>query len=361
MKLHSLIIALVPAMLAGCHGDDSSAPSSAVVFSGPAEIVEQRIQPSDTGSGIEPAVREEDFHHVAAPALPSQRKNILIVHMVGTSGAPENALQISRFAASLGYGVLNIQYPNLVAVGTACLGQSECYGQFRGETVFGENIAYAPGKPDYNEASNFVTRENSVVNRVVNLLDFLTNQPPSEVNPAGYWQQFLTSDARSPYTATHLGPAYPDWSKIIISGHSQGGGMAPMLGMNLDDVPAKRIVMFAAPNDNDANGGSATWILQPSATPMENFWGLRHADDNTLGPRVQQSWEDMGGTDGGGVGGLGNNAEVDIGNGTGDPMGSQRLVLTFNAGSAHNSTVDSEILPGVVVAWEYLFTGNGED
>ena len=362
MKDYYLVLVLVAATFAGCRADDADSPPSAVVFSGPAEIIEQRIQPSDTGPGIDTVIREEDFHHIAVPEIDSQRKNILVVYMVGSFGAPENSLQIARFAASLGYGVLNIQYPNAIAVGTACFGQDECYGQFRGETVFGENVEYAVGKPGYNEASNFVTRENSVVNRVVNLLDFLANQEPSQVNPhPAYWQQFLTTDSQSPYTATNLGPAYPDWSKIIVSGHSQGGGMAPMLAMNLADVPARRVVMFAAPNDNDGNGRSANWILQPSATPMERFWGLRHADDNTLGPQVQQSWESMGGSGSGGVGGLDNNAEVDIGNGTGDPGGAQRLVLTLNEGSPHNSTVDSEILPGVVVAWEYLFTGNGID
>lgn len=369
MKIQLLTSSLLILLVAGCNHSSNSSDSNATPGSGfPAEIVEQRIQPADTGDGIDPAPRDEELHHVAQPATAAQRKGILIVYMVGSGGSPDFSLEPARFAASLGFGVLNIQYPNTTVVGVVCGGQADCFGQFRGETVFGENVAYAPGLPTYNQAANFVTRENSVVNRVANLLDFLANQTASDNNPdPGYWQQFLVTDSNSPYSTRNNGFAYPDWSKIVIAGHSQGGGMASMLAMNLADVPARRVIMFSSPNDNSGgvNGNEpATWMLQISATAMSRFWGLRHPNDTTLGPRVQQNWERLGGPGSGGVGGPMNNAEVDIGNGTGDPAGAQRLVITEDVGgttASHQSTVDPETLPTVIAAWEYLFSGGGAD
>ena len=367
MKFHALLLAL--GCISGCHSSDPAAGANGTdSLNGAAEIVEQRIDPSTTGQGIDPAAFKTQYHHVALPKLALQRKNLLVVHMVGSLGNPENALVISQFAATLGFGVLNIQYPNTSVVGVVCGGRDNCYGEYRGETIFGEDVAYAPGLASYNEASNFVTKENSVINRVVNLLDFLANQEASDLNPQpGYWQQFLIADASSPYSATHFGKAYPDWSKIIISGHSQGGGMASMLGMNLADIPARRVIMFSSPNDNTGgvNGNlPANWLLQKSATPMKNFWGLRHPNDTSLGGNVQQSWAAMGGPGAGGVGGPDNNEEVDISNGTGDPMSRQRLVVTEDVGDAstsHQASVDPAVLPGVIVAWEYLFTGGDVD
>lgn len=340
---------------------------SAATYASSVAVVEQRVQPADTGAGIDRELLNRDLHQVVQPQLASERKNVLVLYLVGSLASTNNALDISRFAAGLGYGVLNLQYPNRTVVGVICGGDDACYEAYRGETIFGQNTAYALGQPSYNELKNFVTRENSIVNRLLSLLDYLAHQSPTVNNPQpAYWRQFLYQDPNSPYSTANLGAVYPAWSRIVVAGHSQGGGMAPMLASNLPNAdPLRRLVMFAAPNDNTGgrNGNlSASWILAPSATPLERYWGLRHADDGQ-GSYVQQNWANMGGVGSGGVGGTANNAEVDIGDGTGSPQGAQRLVLSADVGgvNAHLSVSDASILPTVVSAWEYLFTAGGTD
>jgi len=56
-----------------------------------------------------------------------------------------------------------------------------------------------------------VSTTNSIVNRAEKLLAYLDRQFPTEA-----WGQYLTSGSL-------------DWSKVVISGHSQGGGHAGVL------------------------------------------------------------------------------------------------------------------------------------
>ena len=332
-------------------------------------LLELRVQPSDTGAGIDSESLTQQYHHVVFPQHADHRKNILLIHLVGTAVSPNSALDISRFAASLGYSVLNLRYINRTVVDVVCGERLECPEQFRGESVFGEAVAYSPQTFSYDESANVVSRQNSIVNRVISLLDYLSTQAPTDENPQpAMWKQFLSADSSSPYVATHAGNVYPNWQKIILSGHSQGGGMVAMLAMNLPARTApKRVILLAAPNDNtgDRRGNEPSpWLVKNSSTPLQNYWGLRHADDSNLGDWVQQNWQNLGGRLRGGVGGSNNPQEVDIGDGSGNPQGAQRLLLSQNTGStadAHSSPVDRRILPAVARAWEYLFTGNGQD
>ena len=341
-----------------------------VVFPGNTlTLAEQRIQPADTGAGIDLEPRDNDYHQVVLPLQPNLRKPIAVVYMVGSLGTPGNATEIGSFIASLGYGVLNLRYPSNTVVGVACMERDACFAETRGETIFGENVAYRIGHATYNEPSHRVTLANSIISRVVNLLDFLAHQEPSELNPEpGYWRQFLLRDANSPYSTPNLGGVYPNWSQIVVAGHSQGGGMAAMLAMNLlPSDPPRRVVMLSSPNDNTGRTGgnrSASWVIAPSATPMDRFWGLRHSEDTGLGGYVAQNWQNMGGETEGGVGGIGNNAEFDVGDGSVDPMGARRLVLTApveSASDGHASTANPEYVQGISAAWTYLFTAGGTD
>lgn len=367
MTVLQLLCGLALLSLAGCQSDGGK-PNASNPEQGVEGIVEQRIEPSLTGDGINPEFGEANFHHVAQADAASPKKNLLVLYMVGSIANPNEGLDISRHAAGLGYDVLNIQYPNRTVVGVVCGGQDECYRQYRGETLFGQNISYASGSPAYNETINNVDLANSVVNRVVSLLAYLANSAPSENNPdPQHWRQYFYADAASPYSVVGEGAIYPDWDKIVVAGHSQGGGMAAMLGAVLpQNSPLRRVIMFSSPNDNTGgiNGNEpANWMLSSFSTPMSRYWGIRHVNDSTLGPRVEQNWQRMGGPGSGGVGGA-NNQEIDIEDGTADPQGAQRLRITAGVGGStrsHSSTVDPEILPTIEQAWDYLFTAGGQD
>jgi len=151
----------------------------------------------------------------------------------------------------------------------------------------------------------------SVVNRLVCLIDYLSWSSSSTngaVN-ASYWQKFLAEDHSntSPYVTPHDASGnlitgsmpkrhvYPDWSKIILSGHSQGGGTAAFMAMTLPSG-VRRVALFSAPQDNIGsnaainqalfpNGDSsvvAAWIKGSTNTPLTSFWGLRNAAGGTV-------------------------------------------------------------------------------
>ena len=104
--------------------------------------------------------------------------------------------------------------------------------------------------------------------------------------------------------------------------------------------------------------GTAEWVSDHSATPLDRFYGLRHEAEGQFGQHVQQVWSELGGA---GVGGRHDTSEADVGDGSGNPHGSHRLVLPGDLGTAidnHMSTAfDGRYLAGVPDAWTYLITG----
>lgn len=359
---------LVILLVAGCNrsSSDDDETSGETDFTPPRELVSQRVQPADTGTGIDTEDRTADFHYVVQSREPSRLRNILLVFLGGSATSTDDYTDISRFAARLGYGVITLRYPNDDVVGRVCSGDDVCFSQFRGESLFGQGTSYAPGQPSYNSAELDTDTANSIVNRLVGVLDFLASQPQSAANPApdGYWAQFLRSDDQSPYVGMTTGNAYPEWGRIIVAGHSQGAGTAAFLPLHLPEgASVRRIVMFSGPNDH-VGQRSADWVSERSATPLDRFWGLRNADEGLLGNFIARNWQKLGGTGRGGVGGR-SDRNIRIGAGKGDPRGSPRLVITEPHSTIlrnHDSTaLDKAHTDAVHPAWRYLLTGNGAD
>lgn len=195
-------------------------------------------------------------------------KNQLFVFLPGTGGVAFNYLEINNSAADLGLHAGNLTYPNDEAVNTLCGGFNtnlDCYANVRLETKDG--IDRTP--------LISVNRTNSIENRLIKLLIYLRNQFPND-----NWGQFLIDDATI------------NWSKIIVAGHSQGGGHAGIIGRYHSVV---RAVMFAAGDFNGLANAPANWVALPNTTPNESsadkFWGFSHQRDemisyNTLSTRV---------------------------------------------------------------------------
>jgi hypothetical protein len=328
----------------------SSAPASASVA-----ISTQTVEPSLTGAGITRESQARNYDFVAAPASASDRKAVLVVFLGGATSSPGSYTDVTSEAAGLGYGAIDLRYPNTKLAGSSCSGDDACFTQFRGETSFGEQVAYGPGVGPYDATALSIDRANSVVNRLVSLLDYLAQND-------GYWSQFLVPSSASPYTTGHFGHVYPDWSKLVISGHSQGGGDAAFVGTL---IPARRVVMFSSPDD-DVGGASASWITAPSRTPVTSYWGLRNQNEGLYGSFTSTNWRNLGGAGSGGVGGAPPaSAEVLVGDGAGAPNSSQRLVTSTRTGTAlgnHDSTaVNGSYRAAVKSAWDYLFTAGFRD
>ena len=187
------------------------------------------------------------------------QKNQLFLFFPGTGGVAFNYQQVNNTAADLGFHAVNLTYPNDDAVNTLCGGFNtnlDCYGNVRLETKDGV------------DRSNLVSvnRPNSIENRLIKLLIHLRNTAPNQD-----WGQFLLDEISI------------NWSKVVVSGHSQGGGHAGIIGRFHSVV---RVVMFAAMDYNAATNSLANWIALPNSTPnataADKFFGFSHQRDEMV-------------------------------------------------------------------------------
>lgn len=186
-------------------------------------------------------------------------KNQLFVFFPGTGGVAFNYLEVNNTAADLGFHAVNLTYPNNEAVNDLCGAPNtnlDCYGNVRLETKDGTDRTSLVS----------VSRPNSIENRLIKLLIYLRNQAPND-----NWGQFLINDSTV------------NWSKIIVSGHSQGGGHAGIIGRFHAVV---RVVMFAAMDFNGPTNSPANWISVPASTPNastpDKFWAFSHTRDEQV-------------------------------------------------------------------------------
>ncbi|MEZ5307278.1 MAG: IPT/TIG domain-containing protein [Pyrinomonadaceae bacterium] len=213
------------------------------------------VSPQSTDSEISTHLN----NHVVSINNSVTPKNKLFVFFPGTGGVAFNYLELNRTAADLGLHAINMTYPNTDAVNEVCGGLNsdlECYRNVRLEILDGT---------DRTTLVN-VNRPNSIENRLVKLLILLRTNRPSEK-----WNQFLLDDQTV------------DWSKVVVAGHSQGGGHAGIIARY---HLVARSLMFAAMDFNGRSLAPATWISNPettpNATPASRFWAFSHTSDESV-------------------------------------------------------------------------------
>lgn len=335
--------------------------------------------------------------YAAMPAAHANRNGTLVLFLGGTDGAPNGYAQIAQYLASQGFMVLVPSYFN-VAPASICVDNAGCYLTFRGETVFGELVSYPNA---FDNTLLKIDADNSIVGRTVHVLDFLANDTANAYNPdtsPADWNAFLKTDqdGGGPYARKHGSNTAPRWDRIILAGHSQGGGHAAFLAKYGPEA-VKRLVMFSAPNDQiglvdrvvyyathpgmiplDVEeldlGDPAPWMYGGSTTPLDRYYGLRHKDDILLGPAVPDGWAALGMT----------GPVKAVGRGTINPAGAHKLQMSapnLAPNLAHNCTAANDptvinpppplgALAAVTAAipdqgcpaersrlWKYLFTG----
>ena len=210
--------------------------------------------------------------HVAinpSPAVAPRGK--LLVFIPGTQGRPSQYTYILRAGAARGFHAMGINYPNQTAMGSLCQFSTdpECYWTARTEVVFGN------GTPVSGQSA--VSRADSIVNRLNKLLAWLSSNQPAEG-----WEQFLRADRTV------------DWSKIVLAGHSQGGGHVGVLAKT---VVLGRAVYFSAPEDwNELVNRPAGWTAaRANVTPASLQYGFG-SDLDTLVPNAHAfaHWDALG-------------------------------------------------------------------
>lgn len=249
--LFSILLALT-----ACGGDDvvrstsgggpTPAPPPAVIAS-----VEREISPATVNPQITAHVAA---HFALNPSPAAAARGRLFVMLPGTTGIPRFYRQIVRAGAARGYHGIGLTYPNDEAVGTLCAptADPDCPGDTRREIILGENASTVVS----------VDSANAIVPRLAALLAYLHTTFPNEG-----WGQYLSG-------------GQPVWSRIVIAGHSQGGGHAAYLAklFVLD-----RSVMFSSPSDvSTVPNIAANWLQLPNMTPASRQYGFAHTQDELV-------------------------------------------------------------------------------
>ncbi|MCB1590287.1 MAG: hypothetical protein KDI56_15360 [Xanthomonadales bacterium] len=219
-----------------------------------AALREAFVDPVQTGDGIRPLLElpganQRDLRHFLA-IDDARRNGFLYVHLAGSGGLPENSLEIIREAASQGFHAVSLAYPNWPSVTdlTIAGGDLAAPGQVRAERLYGEDVSPLVD----------VDQPNSVVNRLVRLLLTLQDSHPDEG-----WGRFLQQ-------------SQPDWSHIVVGGHSQGAGHAAYLAQEQALAGA---LLFGGPGDFVTGLGVAEWVQRPLQIEARGVYGFVHQQD----------------------------------------------------------------------------------
>jgi hypothetical protein len=199
---------------------------------------------------------------VSNPNIPFSGK--LVVFLPGSNGAPGGYRTVLAAATRLGHRAIGLSYVNNFTIDQLCAMSSDtnCDLKARTEIITGQDTSTLVS----------VDRNNSIENRLIALLSYLNAQQPG----LG-WDRFLAS-------------GQIQWDRIIISGHSQGGGHAALIA-KLNRV--RRVAMFAAPADfNEASGQASPWLSQPSLTATSSYVGFAHLLDPLV--RITPTWAALG-------------------------------------------------------------------
>lgn len=223
-------------------------------------VIWDSAQPSNTDINIETGAFNLR-HYMARSDVPS--KNTLVVFLPGTNRAPNSYQFITEQIALLGYHVIGLMYKTDPAINPICRPTDDvtCHWRARMETIDGT---------DRHPAVS-VNLANSIINRLEKVLQYLTINQSS-----GGWDQFYSSGQLQ-------------WSKIMVTGHSQGASLAGILGK---EFPVKRVVMWSVIDFLDS-GNIPGWVN--NTTNHQNYYAFIHAKDELVPfSRAQVGWEKLG-------------------------------------------------------------------
>ncbi len=188
-------------------------------------------------------------------SLPADRHELLLF-LTGTGGKGKGPVGFLSLAASLGYHVLNLMYPDDVPAAACEMDRDPTqFEKFRMAIIQGGSASVK------NDRSTFTVQPTeSIQNRLVKALARL-----QQLRPRENWGQFLDGDG-----AVH-------WQSIAVAGQSQGGGHAALIGIKHS---VERVLCFGSPKDFSVrNNAPAAWYSDPSATAKTRFFAFNHRQD----------------------------------------------------------------------------------
>jgi hypothetical protein len=221
----------------------------------PADLMRSHFKlKSDDGAAFAP-----NFSNYASRTLVSSP---LLLFLAATHHRPSDYTSFLRTARASGYHVLALDYWNIgPSVQKTCGANPHCYGEVQRNRLMGTH----PGP--YSS----VDHQNSIVNRLVAAVHQLELS-----DPEGGWGSYLNGNGI-------------DWTKIVVAGHSQGGGESAYIA-HIHRV--RGALMFSSPVDSDG-GVDASWMARPGVTPASRLYGF-DATGDIFSKRVIASWNALG-------------------------------------------------------------------
>ena len=243
-----------------------------------------RIDPCETDPAItcDSTARGVHVPHLVYVPVHAVSQPRLAVFFPGTGARPSYYTPVAEALARQGWFVIDLRYATSVATENACPNAAaqtdpECYRRFRSESVFGENVPDPAGHA-YNYAGTHIDKANSVMNRLLKLVGYLSAHP-AVAGPG--WGQFLATrnGACSSFNVTY-GACNLNWARIALGGHSQGAGVALYLAKFYS---VARVAMLSGPEDAyllPTRTLPASWISEGKfATPAGRMYGFTHTGD----------------------------------------------------------------------------------
>lgn len=292
-----------------------------------AQVLVKQIKPSDTDPLITTFNTDSNYVYLNTGIV---AKNILVVHLPGSYGEPKRATLFGKLAANLGFHSIGLMYPNVPTVGSFCNNSSDtfCYENVRREII------------DGIDHSNLISinETESILNRLKKLIIYLKSNYPSE-----NWEQYLDTNNDLIF------------SKIIFSGHSQGGGHAALIAKYF---PIKRALCFSSPKDySNYFNSPPLWLSTGDwKTPKSKIYSFEHTLDNYA--------EQLEILDSLGINDYGDPINVDLNS---SPYQNTLQLTTSYAvpsGDEHSSTIQDNKTPKIsgspvfLPVWTYMLTDN---
>ena len=205
-------------------------------------------------SSIDTSVRRFDAPHLVVFDRAAKPDAPLLLFLPGTGGRPDNTSAFAAVAARQGYRVIGLAYVDEPAVQQICPREPDpdCAEKVRRKRIYGDDVT---GLID--DRAN-----ESIVSRLTTLLLALDRAHPSDG-----WSRYV-SDGK------------PDWTRIAVSGLSQGAGMAAYIAQR---TLVARVVLFSSPWDNYGRMHAlAPWVRRGhGATPSDRWYAAYHRNENT--------------------------------------------------------------------------------
>lgn len=277
-----------------------------------------------------------DVEHIVLVPGHREPQTSLFVWLPGTGGQPSGYESVLTAAAFAGYRTIGLSYSNDTEVTTLCkaVDDLDCSFDVRLENQTGEDVS---DLIDIDETD-------SINARLTALLTLIAAERPGDG-----WDAFLSGGE-------------PDWSQIVVAGHSQGGGQAAFIS---HQHAVARAVHFSNPGDGayDEEGEliNAPWTLEARATSSDHIFVLFHVEEGAAA-RIPEIGEVIGLVDFGAPVGIDSEAP---------PYACTHVLTTDtpvdSSQEAHRAVAadgsiprDTDDLPLHLPAWLYLFTASHE-